>query len=246
MNTVRLSVDEIVEVLKRSSLPTILCEGDVDVFVLRHVEAKLGAARLSILPCGGRSNLFRVFARRNEYSSLPFVFVADRDMWMFAAVPSGYSEIIFTEGYSIENDLYHYSCIEDLLDGQEIADHREALHSVVRWFAFEVEKFRRGEENQLDVHVSRMLGSRGTDLLESFLDEIGFVAPDDQTVDDLRECYGLRVRGKQLFDLLLRFLNTPGRRAKYSRSALIDLCVRLYSISTLDVIADQIERRIFA
>ena len=35
------------------------------------------------------------------------IFVADQDMWFFTGIPEKYRDtIIFTRGYSLENDLY--------------------------------------------------------------------------------------------------------------------------------------------
>ena len=68
---------------------------------------------------GNKNKLLRVYKRRNEYAHLPIAFVADRDMWLFSRIPSCYHGIIWTQGYSIENDLYAGAELENLLNAEE-------------------------------------------------------------------------------------------------------------------------------
>jgi hypothetical protein len=69
MARVTISIDELVATLKRSNLPTILVEGDDDVMVYRQFEKQFGARKVSILPCGGRNTLLKVFERKHEFPS---------------------------------------------------------------------------------------------------------------------------------------------------------------------------------
>src|SRR4051794_1832260 len=99
-----LTTDEIVAALKRSNLPTIICEGDNDVVVFREIEYLLKSRRVDFVPSGGRPALLEIFRRRHEFPLLPVMFVADKDMWIFDSIPTEYCDIVFTNGYSIEND----------------------------------------------------------------------------------------------------------------------------------------------
>ena len=108
--------------------------------IYRWVEARLGNRAANVLPTGGRENLLSIYAKRQEFSNLPVAFVADKDMWLFSGIPSTYDEVIWTEGYSIENDLYTDAELENLLEAEEAQEHQQMLEAIVEWFAFEVEE----------------------------------------------------------------------------------------------------------
>lgn len=99
-----MTPDEIISSIKKSSIPTICVEGVQDKSALRLVE-KLVGIRGSILICNGRNNLFAVWKRRNEFAGKKVVFLADRDLYVLKRIPSEYDGIIFTHGYSLENDI---------------------------------------------------------------------------------------------------------------------------------------------
>ena len=114
------TVDELVATLHRSELPTVVVEGKDDMQIYRWVEARIGNRNADVLPVGGRENPLSVYERRTEYAHLPVAFVADRDMWLFSGIPPGYRDIIWTEGYSIENDLYLGAELENMLDPMKL------------------------------------------------------------------------------------------------------------------------------
>ena len=123
------TVEELVAALRRSALPTVLVEGQEDIRIYRWLEARLGNRAANVLPTGGRENLLSIYAKRHEFADLPVAFVADKDMWLFSGVPSDYEEVIWTEGYSIENDLYtdaeRENLLENLLDTEEAQEHQQ-------------------------------------------------------------------------------------------------------------------------
>ena len=82
------TVDELVETLRRSSLPTLLVEGRDDMVVYRWLESTDCEEPVDVLQCGGRSRLLKVYERRNEFARLRCVFLADSDMWLFDKVPN--------------------------------------------------------------------------------------------------------------------------------------------------------------
>ena len=99
------TVDELVAMLGHAELPTVIVEGKDDMRIYRWVEGRVGSQNANVLPAGGRENLLSVYQRRNEFTHLPVAFVADRDLWLFSGIPEIYHDIIWTLGYSIENDL---------------------------------------------------------------------------------------------------------------------------------------------
>jgi hypothetical protein len=222
---------EILETLKRSSLPTVVVEGTGDLRIYRWIESRLGNLGADLLPVNGRDKLLSLYRRRTEIGALAVSWLADRDMWVFGALPDEYVGVIFTSGYSIENDVYVDAKVEDLLNKQERAEHASLLSEVIKWMAFEVEMFRDGREHRIASHINQVFGESGFTLRGAFATERGFREPAEETVNEIRLDYRLKVRGKTLFDVLLRFLSAPNRDTKYSRNALVEIAVKLTSQS---------------
>ncbi|MCH8295764.1 DUF4435 domain-containing protein [Candidatus Poribacteria bacterium] len=212
----QLTVDEIVGVLKRSSVPTILVEGDDDMMIYRWMAERIGIYNVDPLPCGGRTALLEVYKRRTEFSRLQTAFVADQDMWLFTAIPPEYADIVWTEGYSIENDLYAGANLEVLLDRDEASEHTQVLKSLIEWFAFEVEEYRRGNEARVSTHPNEIVPPGTTNISPQFIAERGYRQPDHTTIAEIEEQYKLKLRGKTLFQLLVRYLSASSRKEKYS------------------------------
>ena len=103
-----MTVDDWVTTLSDpdTCLPTIIVEGENDIPIYRRIEKYIGVQDADVIQVGGRNNLLSLYERRKEFAHLPVAFVADRDLWLFSGIPPDYPDIIWTEGYSIENDLY--------------------------------------------------------------------------------------------------------------------------------------------
>ena len=226
MQGIHLSVNEIVSYLKRTSLPTVLVEGTDDQSVYRYIESALEDLEVDVLVCGGRSALIDIFERRDEFVGRQVAFLADKDMWYFTGVPLEYqNDMIFSNGYSIENDLYVKHIFEELLDKDEIVNFRKLLLSLSRWFAFEVIRCKRDGYALCDIHINKI--TNGSDLNEEYLQSINFKEPDSELVQEILLSYNASLRGKNLFQAVLRYLSAPKRKSKYSRYNLIELGSKL-------------------
>lgn len=220
-----LTTDELISTIKRSSLPTILVEGESDATIYRWIEDEIGTFKGNILPCGGRSVVLELYRRRSEFRESQVIFLADKDMWLFTSVPLEYKEIIWTNGYSIENDLFTGGfSIECLFDKNEREDFMEMINSISRWFAFEVEKFKRGEYPHFH-NPTRILDSN-LKLGENFLKEINFLEPCEELVEDIRRDYTIKIRGKTLLSLYVWILSNRKRKSKYGYENVIELCLK--------------------
>lgn len=221
-----LSVDETIAYLKRTSQTTALVEGKDDQKVYRYIEERLADLDLDVLICEGREGLLAVHGRSNEFPTAPVVFIADKDMWYFTGVPHAYtSSVIFTHGYSIENDLYVRDVFEALMSAEERAKFHILVQSVARWQAFHVEKFRQSGHCSCDVHVNQFAPTDS--LCSHHLAAIGFIEPSPELVTQILDSYPQAVRGKTLFQLLLRILSASKRASKFSRDNLIELGAKL-------------------
>src|ERR1044072_1918211 len=207
------TVNEMVEALKRSSLPTVLVEGEGDIVVYRTFERRLGSHHANFLPVGGRESLLAMYARKNEFAQIPTCFVADQDMWLFEGQPHQFKDMVTTAGYSIENDVYHDSDIETVvLHEDEIANHKIMLDELARWFAFQVEEFLQKRPFMADPHLYQLIPVPGFKCSAAVLSKHGFYEPSNERLQDIRENYKLKLRGKLLYEILVRFSQAKKRR----------------------------------
>ena len=220
------TVDELVATLQRSQLPTIVVEGIDDMYIYRWVESRLSNKTADVLPAGGRETLLAVYLRRSEFPNLPVAFVADKDLWLFSGIPSDYPDVIWTQGYSIENDLYSGAKLEDLLDADEAIQHEQILNSVIEWFAFEVEEHLEGRVAEVARHCNQIVPLDKTERDEAFCTRYRFRFPNAQLIQQIKDAYQLQLRGKLLFQLLARFLSASNRRVKHSRLGLYEIAFK--------------------
>ena len=247
MPTQYLTEDVLVATLRRSRLPTVIVEGKDDMQIYQWAERRVGIQKANVLPVGGRETLLAVYKRRNEFAHLPVAFVADRDLWLFSGIPPGYPDIIWTEGYSIENDLYADASLESLLTANEAAEHRQVLDLIIEWFAFEVEEYLAGREARVATHCNQVIPPGETAMDQGFRNSRGFHPPNQTLHQQIKTAYQLQLRGKSLFEILIRFLNAPNRRPKYRMLALYEIAVKMTSPQPLiDRLISEIERTIAA
>lgn len=221
-NNTQLSENEMVSYLRTTSIPTILVEGNDECSVYRYLEKKIKIEGVGILPCGGRDMLIKIFKRRNEFKNAKVVFVADKDMWFFTGIPEEYeNKIVFTTGYSLENDLYNKGLFESLLEDKEARDFHHLIGELSIWFASEVERYIRTGQSLCDFHVEKICPQNN--LCENFKETIGFIDPPVDLVKMISQEYTKALRGKNLFEALLKFLSNKKRPSKYNRRNLIEL-----------------------
>ena len=221
------TVDELVSTLRRSKLPTVVVEGRDDMQIFRWMEDLLKIHEIDVLGVGGRPNLFAVYERKSEFGHLPVAFIADQDKELFTQLPVGYEEIIWTQGYSIENDLYAGAdpSLENLMDPQEADEHGKLLDIIVEWFTFEVEEFLAGRIPEFNHHCNEVVPQGQTEMDNGFRQSRGFRPPNSELEQQIREAYQLQLRGKQLFQMLVRFLSKSNRRVKHSLHGLYEIAI---------------------
>ena len=244
---VRHLTDEkvLVGTLRRSGLPTVIVEGKEDHQIYQWVERCTSIQKANVLSVGGRETLLSVYKRRNEFAHLPVAFVADKDLWLFSGIPPGYPDIVWTEGYSIENDLYADANLENLLEVDEVDEHRQVLDSIIEWFAFEVEEHLAGREARVATHCNQVVRLGETGMDQGFRQSRGFRPPNQTRYQQIKDAYQLQLRGKTLFQVLVRFLSAANRRSKHSTSGLYEIAVKMTSPQPLvDRLIGEIEQKI--
>ena len=169
---VTYGVDELVVTLRDSQLPTLLVENHSDVRIYaRWVSLRLfGSYNVDVRAVDGKEKLLQIYERRGEFSHVPVVFVANRGMWLFTEIPKKYKDIIWTKGYSLENELYvdAQSDLERLLDSHEVVEHQQVLYSVCKWFAFVIEEHFKGRQQKVVHDLQEIVPFVQTDLDNDF------------------------------------------------------------------------------
>lgn len=244
------TVEEIISSLKRSFIPVILIEGPDDVFIYRWLKSKLDTTVVSLQPCGGRTSLFTIYDKREEFADKNVVFVADKDAYRFEPIPADKSGVIFTSGYCIENDLYEGSNISNFLDDEDRQSHDILREIIGKWFTFEVEKFRReeGENRSLRVkkHINLVSPIGMNDICPNFANQIGYSEPSEEFLASITDEYNLNIRGKQLFQMLSRFLSSKGRFSNFSEKNLMEIALKEGGNELLDRLVNDLNSNICA
>ena len=178
-------VELMLRTLRRSNLPTLVVEGCHDEAIYRWIERLLKIPKIDLLPAGDRDILLDVYKRRSEFNSqLPVAFMADLDNWVFDRfdrVVREYKEIVWTTGYSLENDLYSDGDPETVyITSHEKDEHERALNTAIEKFAHKVAIW--AERGKLPSDA----------IVESYFQQI-------------KKEYKLKLRGKDLFDVLFKF-----------------------------------------
>lgn len=220
---VDITVDEMIATLKRSSLPTLVTEGGDDVIVFRGAEVDFSSVGLSILPVGGRDKLLQIFCRRDELEHITIAFIADRDVWVYDKVPPEFvsENLVLTDGYSVENDLYRDGNLENLLTNDEVGRFRAELSAFIKWYALAVARVLDGRGGKIRVHPNHLLDNN-----ERLKDELklqeGEAYPDDLK-SKIDSDYKKYLRGKSLMPLIMRQLSYPGRSVRHNHRSIMEI-----------------------
>ncbi|MDQ0073610.1 hypothetical protein J2W34_005419 [Variovorax boronicumulans] len=203
---VEITPTELISTIQRSKLPTVLVEGPDDAVVFRKLEEYHSNIDLSILQCGGRSALLKVFDRRNEVANVQLAFIADQDSWVAHGIPQKYQipDVIFTLGYSIENDLFLDGDIFGMIDPINRPDFLIEMEKISNWFALMLQRIATGGAPTIDLNVARLLDD------PAYVTTVMTLAPGEiyptQLEQDLVRNYQTLLRGKLLLQLAIRHL----------------------------------------
>ncbi|EJQ98464.1 DUF4435 domain-containing protein [Bacillus cereus] len=224
MSKIEMTVEEIIAYLNHSTIPTLLVEGKDDFRIYRWLEEKLEDLELDILPCGGRNSLLEVYEEKHAIRKEDVLFFADLDLWLFSGVPEEYSDVIFTKGYSIENDLYSSAdeVLESLIDESKVTAYRKAVDGLSKWCAFEVNEHLNSNPYMLDVSPKGVLDKRTYDLSSSYISRRDYALNNDELYQDIKNNYALKIRGKNLLALWEWFVEDKSLK----RDAMFEIIIK--------------------
>ena len=219
---VRPTVDELYATLKNSSIPTVLVEGIDDIVFYRRIEQDLNDVGIDMLPAGNKGAVLEL---RDKIISTPIntsvVFVVDKDLWVYDDTFDIASDVITTDGYSIENDIFCDGELLELMTPDELQSFNRDLHKFVRWYAIAVNR------SQLGGHCSYRETPHRV-LSDEIFYSSSIALNEDETYPEtffsnIRDNYGRLLRGKSLFSLLVIQLSRRERRTKFGTNQLMEV-----------------------
>lgn len=221
---VELTLTDVIATLKNSSIPNVVVEGKDDIVIFRRLEHILSDHSVSVLPVGGQDKVLEIFRRRKEFAGSDNVaFVADRDSWVYKAIPQEYIDksLVFTDGYSIENDAVRDGDLLNLMSPGEKKQFLNDLEIIIKWFALAISRFIDGYPEPLSIYPTVILDIENVDELVS-----------DMIRDDIASqyMYGLvraepmrLLRGKTLLSLIMMQLTYKNRVVHHQHLSLLDM-----------------------
>jgi hypothetical protein len=221
-----LTDEELISTINHSSTPYIIIEGPDDVMIYRWILEDIGCTAF-LEPRRGCEGVRKIYDRRNEIKSSNVIFICDRDAYVYTnKIPSKYKGIIYTKGYSIENDLYYGRAIEKKLFEEKDTDlFEKALNSFIRYYACELEKMRNGQDYNFREKPEAIINHKDFSLKVTQLSD--FIEPSSKTVEYLKQDYDLLLRGHSLFKLVRMILHRKNRKIQYEEKALYEICYKL-------------------
>jgi|SRR5471032_1272118 len=207
------TVTEVIALLSKTSLPTIIIEGKDDVIVYRRMEEEFSDFGVSVLPVGGRANVLKIFDSLSEISSRDkLIFIADLDLWVISNVPQNYvsENLIFTDGYSIENDVFRDLDIKNVMTD---AEKKIFLHEVDKfsyWYSLAV---KRNIEGTFKADLS-LFPARILDKSEEYSSQTKLYDQEiypQEILSIIEKDHFKFIRGKSLMHLAHRQLGRTGR-----------------------------------
>jgi hypothetical protein len=238
------TADELLETIRRSNLPTLVVEGVQDVRALRHIEEATGLIG-SILQCGGRTAALHIHDRIEDFLSIPIVFMLDRDLSVLRSVPRRSHRIVWTWGYSLENDLLSGSEIDKMFDEKDAILFNKILNSLVHWQAHAIFFSKKNKcgptlKEPADAVVDCSTGViRSHHVSAKFNHEIF-----GSIYKKIQKNPKRYIRGKQLLGAYQIILNRPGRAGRMNNRAIVDVCLTQGKNKKMRNIISRIRRKL--
>lgn len=216
-----MTPDEIISAINHSQVPTLLVEGVQDCRALRLIEDLLNRHG-AILKCEGRSNLFDVWRRRGEIlGDRSVVFMADKDLYVLQRIPSEYAGIIFTDGYSLENDILESKRWMKLHSSEDSKVYDSCISLAIDHFWEQVFIFYHRHEAPVWLSTHQ-LKAHGFKLSEKMV-RLKSTCPIFRRINRNPIRY---VRGKNVLDCVFQSLSYEGRSPRYRKEHILEFSIK--------------------
>jgi hypothetical protein len=211
-------IEEIIGELNKPSLNKhnhthVFVEGVDDVKIYREIARKKGLSTMfTFEQQGGRIQLFNLNTKICSDPSLlnKTMLFADKDTFVFNSIPSEHENIQFTKGYSIENDLFEdgHAFLMSELSVEEKIRFENLINNVSEWYAFEIEQVLLDNSKDSKIAISgldeNIIAPRSEHLQADFLVKRNHRQAEEELCQLIKNNYKLLLRGKILFEVLLR------------------------------------------
>lgn len=217
---------EIVDSLKHSNSPTLIVEGKDDYVAFEQFEIENIHWGLTVLPVQGVENVYKIIELIDEIKHPALAFLIDQDCSIFENVPRKYNreDTLYTEGYSIENDLIRDGNVISFLRNGEKDRFFNELEILKRYFADAASKFISGMPgNPIGINCNKIFKSENN-LEEKYADCINRIKEDfDQSLSPIFSDPMRHIHGKSLLSLFTRRLSHKARASKYSAANILEI-----------------------
>ena len=216
----------------------------MDAEVLEHLE-DVYWIQGAVMPCGGSGTLFKLIFRFNEITNPKVAFLAHQDS---AASKGGHvvhHRLVYTLGYSIENDVIAGSHIDRLIRQDEREHFDRIRRLVAKFFSFEDEcAAAEGRDAVWNVSVPSIISLPEVKLAQHIEHASEILNYNTAFYRKLYRQIKKLLRGKQLLQMYMLELNRPGRDARFTRAGVIRFRAVLGRNYRLRALADAIGRRL--
>lgn len=228
-----LTPQEIKSYLRHSSLNNVLIEGKDDLLIYRKMEEDLAQYDINFYPCGGRSTVLRIYDEKEDLNR-PCFYICDADLWIFMGVPTKYADkddLIITNGYSIENELYQESkdFLLSTLSKEEKVKKEALLKTVVSWYACQIKQKLTDDTysckfESLNLLNTLTIETNKTDFSQTFLDNNDILEETETQYQDIITNYTHQLRGKYIFKIFEKiFMERDRAQVKYRMEHIFDM-----------------------
>jgi len=198
------SVPEIISTIEKSDLLNVIIEGKDDILVYRKLEKIYFDQDLSLIAAGCRPNVLKVFTEIKDTIKInKCIFIVDQDTWIINGIPKKYhhDRFLTTTGYSIENDVYIDSKIEEIIyTHKNINEYKDHVEKYLKWFTLAISR-----KSSLKITPFKFFESEQN--INNFTLLANGEVFNENLYQDLVENYHYKLRGKNLLSLGAWFLN---------------------------------------
>lgn len=220
-----LTENEIIATLERSSLPvTILIEGEDDVIIYRRLEQYL-STDVDVLGVGGRNTILSIFEKQIIKGEIlkdkNIIYIADKDIWVNIGIPVEFknNKIIFTTGYSIENDVFIDAKCDDIIDASDKKQlYADDLQTFLKWYSLALQTTITNIGTEQDIPSNRAIGKHPLEVFNKF-SSLTLLNPNEtypyDLLETLKNTLPLSIRGKSLLAIFTKHFKHHNNRALF-------------------------------
>jgi len=148
-------------------------------------------------------------------------FVADQDVWINSGIPAVYKtpQLVFTHGYSIENDVFCDGNLTALLTAPDIGHFEEELEKFLSWYALFLSRHLSDSIHSISLHPDQVLEPGYWESCLSL--QPGETYPEALRIE-LKNDYRRLLRGKSLLALLIRSTNRRPGQPRHNTKGLLE------------------------